>query len=144
MDKLIVHIDGGARGNPGPAALGVVVADAQGNVLVEYAQVLGVKTNNEAEYSAAILALEKIKARWGKQKIKEMSIEIYSDSQLLVEQINGRYKIVNSKLVPLFLKLWNLKTEFGEVAFNQVSREENQEADRLVNQALDQENQRLC
>lgn len=144
MDKLIVHIDGGARGNPGPAALGVVVADAQGKVLVEYAQVLGVKTNNEAEYSAAILALEKIKARWGKQKIKEMSIEIYSDSQLLVEQINGRYKIVNSKLVPLFLKLWNLKTEFGEVAFNQVSREENQEADRLVNQALDQENQRLC
>jgi len=144
MDKLIVHIDGGARGNPGPAALGVVVADAQGKVLVEYAQVLGVKTNNEAEYSAAILALEKIKARWGKQKIKEMSIEIYSDSQLLVEQINGRYKIVNSKLVPLFLKLWNLKTEFGEVTFNQVSREENQEADRLVNQALDQENQRLC
>jgi len=144
MDRLIVHIDGGARGNPGPAALGVVVADAQGRVLGEYAQALGVKTNNEAEYSAAIFALEKIKARWGKQKIKEISIEVYSDSQLLVEQINGRYKIVNSKLVPLFLKLWNLKTEFGEVAFNQVSREENQEADRLVNQALDQENQRLC
>ncbi|HQO27654.1 MAG TPA: ribonuclease HI family protein [Candidatus Pacearchaeota archaeon] len=144
MDKLIVHIDGGARGNPGPAALGVVVADAQGKVLGEYAQALGVKTNNEAEYSAAIFALEKIKARWGKQKIKEISIEVYSDSQLLVEQINGRYKIVNSKLVPLFLKLWNLKTEFGEVVFNQVSREENEEADRLVNQALDQENQRLC
>ncbi len=144
MDRLIVHIDGGARGNPGPAALGVVVADAQGRVLGEYAQALGVKTNNEAEYSAAIFALEKIKARWGKQKIKEISIEVYSDSQLLVEQINGRYKIVNSKLVPLFLKLWNLKTEFGEVVFNQVSREENEEADRLVNQALDQENQRLC
>lgn len=144
MDKLIVHIDGGARGNPGPAALGVVVADAQGKVLGEYAQALGVKTNNEAEYSAAIFALEKIKARWGKQKIKEISIEVYSDSQLLVEQINGRYKIVNSKLVPLFLKLWNLKTEFGEVVFNQVSREANEEADRLVNQALDQENQRLC
>lgn len=139
-----MHIDGGARGNPGPAALGVVVADAQGKVLGEYAQALGVKTNNEAEYSAAIFALEKIKARWGKQKIKEISIEVYSDSQLLVEQINGRYKIVNSKLVPLFLKLWNLKTEFGEVVFNQVSREENEEADRLVNQALDQENQRLC
>lgn len=144
MDRLIVHIDGGARGNPGPAALGVVVADAQGRVLGEYAQALGVKTNNEAEYSAAIFALEKIKARWGKQKIKEISIEVYSDSQLLVEQINGRYKIVNSKLVPLFLKLWNLKTEFGEVVFNQVSREANEEADRLVNQALDQENQRLC
>lgn len=144
MDKLVVHIDGGARGNPGPAAVGVVIADTKGKVIAEHAQALGVKTNNEAEYSAAIFALEKIKARWGKQKIRDLSVEIYSDSQLLVEQINGRYKIVNPKLIPLFLKLWNLKIEFGQAVFSLVGREENTEADRLVNQALDQENQRLC
>ncbi len=144
MDKIIAHIDGGARGNPGPAALGVVLADGQGNVVKKCGQVLGTKTNNEAEYSAAVFALEKIKALWGKNKAKNLSVEIYSDSQLLVEQMNGRYKIVNPKLIPLFLRLWNLKIDFGQVSFIAVSRTENVEADRLVNQALDQEKQKLC
>ena len=144
MDKVIAYIDGGARGNPGPAALGVVIYNQQGDQMKGYGQALGVKTNNEAEYLAAISALEKIKFVWGKSKIKNLSVEIYSDSQLLVEQINGRYKIVNEKLIPLFLKLWNLKIEFGEVVFTAVKREENQEADRMVNQALDKDQGTLC
>ncbi len=144
MDKIIAYIDGGARGNPGPAALGVFVSDEKGKCLKEYNHFLGHKTNNEAEYSAAIFALEKIKALWGKNKIKNLSIEIRSDSQLLVEQINGRYKIINQKLIPLFLRLWNLKIDFKEVSFVSISRSENTEADRLVNQALDAEQQKLC
>lgn len=144
MEKVIVHIDGGARGNPGPSAAGAVISDVQGRVLSEHAQFLGRGTNNEAEYSAAILGLEKIKTSWGKKKAKELAVDVYSDSQLLVEQINGRYKIVNDKLIPLFLKLWNLRTDFSLVTFNLISREDNTAADRLVNQALDQESQKLC
>lgn len=144
MEKVIVHIDGGARGNPGPSAAGVVISDIRGQVLSERSQVLGQRTNNEAEYLAAILGLTEVKASWGKKKVKDLDVDVYSDSQLLVEQMNGRYKIVNDKLIPLFLKLWNLRTEFGSVTFNLISREDNTAADRLVNQALDQENQRLC
>lgn len=144
MEKVIVHIDGGARGNPGPSAAGVVISDIRGQVLSERSQVLGQRTNNEAEYLAAILGLAEVKASWGKKKVKDLDVDVYSDSQLLVEQMNGRYKIVNDKLIPLFLKLWNLRTEFGSVTFNLISREDNTAADRLVNQALDQENQRLC
>ncbi len=144
MDKIIAYIDGGARGNPGPAALGVFILDEKGKCLKECGQFLGYKTNNEAEYSAAIFALEKIKALWGKDKIKDLSIEIRSDSKLLVEQINGRYKILNQNLIPLFFKLWNLKIDFKEVSFVSINRSENVEADRLVNQVLDTEGQKLC
>ena len=144
MDKIVIYIDGGARGNPGQAALGVVITDHHGKIIKEYGRVLGVKTNNEAEYSAAIFALEKVKALWGKTKVRNLNIEMRSDSQLLVEQINGRYKIINDKLIPLFLKLWNLKIDFGEVNFVLISRDDNIDADRMVNQALDQEEGKLC
>jgi ribonuclease HI len=144
MDKIIIYVDGGSRGNPGPAASGVFITDQKGTVIKEYGCSLGEKTNNEAEYSAAIFALEKIKLLYGKNKAKDLFLEIRSDSQLLVEQINGRYKIVNEKLIPLFLKLWNLKIEFKQVEFVLIPRQENQEADRLVNQALDAEKGRLC
>ncbi len=144
MDKIVIYIDGGARGNPGQAALGVVITDHHGKIIKEYGRVLGVKTNNEAEYSAAIFALEKVKALWGKTKVRNLNIEMRSDSQLLVEQINGRYKIINDKLIPLFLKLWNLKIDFGEVNFALISRDDNIDADRMVNQALDQEEGKLC
>ncbi len=144
MDKIVAYIDGGARGNPGPAALGVVIYNKSGDQLKEYGQPLGVKTNNEAEYLAAIFALEKIKALWGKSRIKNLSVEVYSDSQLLVEQINGRYKITNDKLIPLFIKLWNLKIDFGQVIFRAARREDNQDADRMVNQALDNVQAKLC
>lgn len=144
MDKIIIYIDGGSRGNPGQAALGAVIADHRGKIIKEYGKFLGIKTNNEAEYSAAIFALEKVKALWGKTKVKNLDIEMRSDSQLLVEQINGRYKIVNDKLIPLFLKLWNLKIDFGNVNFVLISRNNNIDADKMVNQALDQEEGKLC
>jgi ribonuclease HI len=143
MDKIIAYIDGGARGNPGPAAIGFVLLNEQGKVLKEHGQTLGVKTNNEAEYSAAIFALEKIKSLWGKTKIKNLLVEVRSDSQLLVEQMNGRYKVSNKNLALLFLKLWNLKIDFNKVEFVFINRSENVEADRLVNESLDQEARKL-
>ncbi len=140
MTKLLINIDGGARGNPGPAAVGVVIKSASSKRIKDYKQCLGKASNNEAEYQAAIFALQKVKLLLGKKKAKLTSLELRSDSQLLVEQMNGHYKILNKRIQSLFLKLWNAKMDFGGVIFRLVSREENKEADQLVNQALDQEN----
>ena len=140
MTKLLINVDGGARGNPGPAAIGVVIKSADSKKIKNYKQCLGKATNNEAEYQAAIFALQKAKLLLGKKEAKLASLELRSDSQLLVEQMNGRYKILNERIQPLFLKLWNAKMDFKEVIFRLVPREENKEADQLVNQALDKEN----
>ena len=96
-------------------------------------------TNNEAEYSAVIFALSKFKADFGKRIAKEIEVEIRSDSELLVNQMKGSYKIENEKLQPLFLKLWNLCLDFKKVNFKAISRSFNKEADRMVNEALDEE-----
>lgn len=138
MSKIIIHIDGGSRGNPGQGAVGVVVSDANGKQIKSYSQAIGVCTNNEAEYSALIFALKKIKALLGKDKIKNTAFEIRSDSELLVQQMEGRYKIVEPNLQKLFLEVWNLKVEFPLLKFTAVPREKNKEADRLVNGALDE------
>jgi len=140
MTKLLISVDGGARGNPGPAAIGVVIKFADSKKIKEYKQCIGKATNNEAEYQAAILALQKAKLLLGKKEAKLAFLELRSDSQLLVEQVNGRYKVLNERIQPLFLKLWNIKTDFKEVIFQLIPREENEEADQLVNQALDQKN----
>ncbi|OHA65147.1 MAG: hypothetical protein A3D64_00965 [Candidatus Wildermuthbacteria bacterium RIFCSPHIGHO2_02_FULL_49_9] len=137
MEKFIVYTDGGARGNPGPAALGVVIQNSRGQVLKEYGEYLGGATNNEAEYRAPIFALRKIKALWGKEKAKKAEVQVFADSELLVNQLNGKYKIENRNIQNLFLELWNLKIDFGKVAFTAIPREKNKEADRLVNEALD-------
>ncbi len=128
--KLIIHIDGGARGNPGPAAIGVVIGNKS------YKERIGETTNNVAEYKAAIFALKKAKQLLGKGKSKS-EIEIRTDSELLYKQINARYKIKDKELQPLFIELWNLQQDFKKVRFVHVGREKNREADRLVNQALD-------
>lgn len=135
--KFIVHTDGGARGNPGPAALGIVIANERDQPLKEFGEYLGEKTNNEAEYSAPIFALKKIKALWGKDAAKQSLVHVMADSELLVKQMNGQYKIENKRLQPLFLELWNLKMDFKEVIFSAVPREKNKGADRMVNEALD-------
>jgi len=140
MTKLLINVDGGARGNPGPAAIGVVIKSADLKTIKDYKQTIGKATNNEAEYQAAILALQKAKLLLGKKEAKLASLELRSDSQLLVEQINGHYKILNERIQLLFLKLWNAKMDFKEVVFQLIPREENGEADQLVNQALDQKN----
>ena len=135
--KLVIYTDGGSRGNPGPAALGVVIKDASGTTIKKYGEALGKKTNNEAEYEAVIFALKKIKQIFGGKTIKTMPIEIRTDSQLVAFQLSGEYKIEEEKLYPLFIKIWNLKMDVGPVRFVHIPREKNREADALVNEALD-------
>jgi ribonuclease HI len=135
LNKLVIFVDGGARGNPGPAGLGVVICQ-KNQVLKEYFQYLGERTNNEAEYEAVIFALKKVKALFGKKRIKNLSLEILSDSELLVNQLSGRYKILDEKIQKLFITVWNLRIDFQEVVFKLIKREENQRADKLVNEAI--------
>ena len=143
MEKIIIYPDGGSRGNPGPAGMGVVIADGKGKMMKEYSGFLGVKTNNEAEYEAVIFGLKKIKALLGKEKIKNTEIEFRLDSQLIARQLNGEYKIEEERLLPLFIKIWNLKIDFGPIKFSEIPREQNKEADRLTNEAMDNENSKL-
>lgn len=137
--KLVIYTDGGARGNPGPAAIGVVIADENGSPIKKYSDYLGEKTNNEAEYQGIIFALKKVKALYGKDKVKPMQIEVRSDSELIVKQLTHQYKIEEEHLQKLFMKIWNLLIDFGEVKFVHILREKNKEADRLVNECLDGE-----
>ena len=141
--KIITYTDGGSRGNPGEAALGVVISDEKGNVIKEYGERLGIKTNNEAEYAAVISALKKLKALYGKEKTKKMEVEMRMDSELVMKQLTGVYKVETEHIVPLFVAIWNLKIDFAKVTFSHVPRENNKEADRLVNEALDNEPQSL-
>jgi len=140
--KIIIHTDGGSRGNPGPGAIGVIFTDEKGRVIKEYAQKIGRATNNEAEYEAVIYALQKAKLLLGKKKAKIIEIEILTDSELIAKQLNGQYKILDRKIEQLFLRTWNLKIDFGKVVFKHIPRSENREADRLVNLALDYKGER--
>lgn len=139
--KLIIYADGGSRGNPGPAAIGVVIQDESGNIVKKYSEFLGIKTNNEAEYEAVIFALKKVKQLFGKKEIQKISIEIRLDSELIANQLNAEYKIEETRLFPLFIKIWNLKQDFGQIKFVLIPREKNRAADRLVNEELDQKEQ---
>ena len=139
MTKLVVYIDGGSRGNPGPGGIGVVICDEKNKILKKYSSYLSDRvTNNEAEYQSLIFALKKIKLLFGKKKTKTFEILIKSDSQLLVEQLQGRYKILEKNLQTLFLEAWNLKLDFKKINFLFIKREENTIADFLVNEALNQ------
>ena len=143
MEKIIIYTDGGSRGNPGLAGMGVVIANEKGKMVKEYSGFLGVKTNNEAEYEAVIFGLKKIKALLGKEKIKNTEIEFRLDSQLIARQLNGEYKIEEERLFPLFIKIWNLKMDFGPIKFSEIPREQNKEADRLANEAMDKGNEKI-
>lgn len=140
MQKIIVFSDGGAISNPGPAGIGVVIQPTTDNKQLKtkknYSQYIGLATNNEAEYKALIFALKKIKSLSGKKRSKSLEVECYLDSQLVTLQLNGKYKILEKSLQPLFLELWNLKIDFKDVKFNYIPRERNREADRLVKEAL--------
>jgi len=137
MEHFTIYIDGSSRGNPGPASLGALFVNEKGKILKKYSQFLGQKTNNEAEYLALIFALKKAKLLLGKEKIKKALIEIKSDSQLLIKQINGQYKIKEPKIQKLFIEAWNLKIDFPNLKFILIPREENKEADRLSNLAYE-------
>ncbi|MEK7658051.1 MAG: ribonuclease HI family protein [Patescibacteria group bacterium] len=138
-NKITVYCDGGSRGNPGPAAIGVYIPQLK----KEYSKFLGNTTNNEAEYSAAIFALKKIKQLIGNKKAEKINIELISDSEFLIKQLNGEYKIKEKTLVPFFIEIWNLKQDYKEVKFIHAPREENKEADILVNKELDIQESRL-
>lgn len=136
MKKIIIYTDGGSQGNPGPAAIGAVFCNQKNQVIKKYSQYLGETTNNVAEYKAVIFALKKFKALFGKKLAKSTEIELRSDSELLIRQLNGEYKILDEKIQPLFLKVWNLKFDFKKVKFKLISRNKNKEADTLVEEAF--------
>jgi ribonuclease HI len=135
--KVVIYTDGGSRGNPGPAGIGVVVESEKGEPIKKYSKAIGVKTNNEAEYEAVVFALQKIKHLFGKEKAKNLEIEVRMDSQLIARQLKGEYKINEEKLFPLFIKIWNLRIELGKISFKEIPREKNKEADALANEAMD-------
>jgi len=138
MKKFIIYTDGGSRGNPGRAGVGIVICNEEKQIVKKYGEYLGDNlTNNEAEYTAVIIALKKFKNLFGKSLVENTDIEIRSDSELLVKQMNGEYKILDEKIQKLFIEVWNLKLDFKSVKFKSVLREKNREADQLVNEALD-------
>lgn len=138
MKKIIINIDGGSRGNPGPSAIGAVFSNEKGQAIKNFSEYLGEDfTNNEAEYKACIFALKKFKALFGKKLAKNTGIEVRSDSELLVKQLSSKYKVLDPKIQPLFLEIWNLRFDFKNIRFKLISREKNKTADRLVNEALD-------
>ena len=136
-EKIIIYTDGGSRGNPGPAALGVVILDAHHRTLAEYGERIGEATTNVAEYRAIVSALQKTKALLGRKKIKEIITEVRMDSELASRQLTGSYRIEEETLFPFFIQIWNLKIDFGEIHFIHIPREKNIRADRMVNRALD-------
>jgi ribonuclease HI len=129
--NLIIFTDGGARGNPGPAGIGVVIQDDKNKTLAEHKQYIGEATNNVAEYKALILALEKATALGAEH------LEIKMDSELVVRQMQGRYKIKEPTLQLLAEQVVKLKNNFKLINFKHIRRELNKEADKLVNSAID-------
>lgn len=130
-NKIIIFTDGGARGNPGPAAIGAVIGNKK------YHQKIGETTNNEAEYRAVIFALVKLKQLLGKKEARQAGVELNTDSELMHKQLTGGYKILEPRLQEFFIEIWNLKQDFKKVDFKLIPRQKNKEADQLVNEALD-------
>lgn len=141
METVDIFTDGGSRGNPGPAAVGAVIV--LGGDKKRYGEYIGTATNNEAEYAALIFALKKAKQLIGKNKTKQISLRCVSDSELMVKQLNGEYKLKDQNVQKNFIEIWNLKLDFANVVFEHTRRENNKEADAMVNEALDKENSRM-
>jgi len=129
--KARLSTDGGARGNPGPAAYGYVLEAEDGTVLAAHGERIGIATNNVAEYSALVAGLAKA------LEVGVGEVEVISDSELLVKQMNGEYRIRNEALRELSLEAAQLARRIGKVSYRAVRREHNELADRLVNEALD-------
>lgn len=131
MKKLYVHTDGGARGNPGPGAIGVVVKDEKGKNIKEIGKFIGRSTNNEAEYKAVIEGLKACK------DLENDELEFYIDSLLVVSQLNGEYKVKDSRMRSFFNEAKKVEQNFKKVTYTHVPREKNFPADNLVNEVLD-------
>jgi len=129
--RLIVNVDGGSRGNPGPAAIAAVASEPGGGVLAERSERIGSATNNVAEYRAMLLGIELARELGAKE------VELIGDSQLIVRQVRGEYKVKDPNLKPLREKVVKALVDFDSWSIKDVRRERNEEADRLVNEALD-------
>ncbi|HKG17121.1 MAG TPA: ribonuclease HI family protein [Solirubrobacteraceae bacterium] len=129
--KLVVHVDGGARGNPGPAAAGVVLSTPEGDVVDEASAAIGQATNNVAEYRGLLLGLERART------LGATEVEVVNDSELIARQVNGAYRVKHADLKPLHRQALAALDGFERWSIRSVPREQNTRADRLVNQALD-------
>lgn len=136
MQKVIVHSDGGARGNPGPAAIGVVIEKEDREIIEEISEAIGDTTNNIAEYTAVLRGLQVLGVLFG-AKTADIEVDWRLDSELVVKQLAGEYKVKNPGLRPLYEEIRDLRARFPHLTLKHVRREENKEADRLVNEALD-------
>jgi probable phosphoglycerate mutase len=128
---IIANVDGGARGNPGSAGYGAIIRDHNGEVLAELYAGIGINTNNVAEYRGVIAALEWALAHGHRR------VHVRSDSELVVKQMLGLYRVKHAGLLPLYEKARRLASDIGQVTFEHVRREHNQEADRLSNLGMD-------
>ena len=133
MQKVVVHVDGGARGNPGPAAVAAVATSPSGDELAERSAFIGEATNNVAEYRALLLGLALAR------QLGAGDVELVNDSELVARQIGGEYKVKHAGLRPLFVQAMRELREFDRWSVRSVPREGNARADELVNEALDQE-----
>ena len=135
MDKpskrLTIYVDGASRGNPGPAAVGVVIMDEKGITTLKASSSIGRATNNQAEYTALIMALQEAK------RLRASHVEIRTDSQLMAQQITGNYRVRNAHIRPLFEQAMQLLTTFQHCSIDHIPRDLNSEADALANEALD-------
>ena len=131
MKKITIYTDGGARGNPGPAGIGVQVLDEKNEVLGELPEYIGEATNNVAEYTALIKGMERL------LELKIREVKVFSDSQLVIKQLNGEYHVKDRKLRELFKKVKELEAYFSNISYYHIPRERNSRADSLANMALD-------
>ncbi|MBM4444514.1 MAG: ribonuclease HI family protein [Chloroflexi bacterium] len=130
-NRLVIHIDGASRGNPGPAAIGVLIQDHQGSLRLEISHYIGEATNNQAEYRALITALQEA------AKLGATHVDIRTDSKLVAEQIRGNYRVRHPGLKPLFQRACRLLSSCQAYTISDIPREENTVADALANRALD-------
>ena len=130
--KLILHADGASRGNPGQAAIGATIKDAEGRLLASISQSIGLATNNQAEYRAVIAALKEA------VNLGAGEADVYLDSELVVKQVNGSYRVRNAALKPLYLEMKELAASFKGFSISHIPRRQNAEADDLANAAFKQ------
>jgi ribonuclease HI len=131
-ERLLVHVDGGARGNPGPAAIAAVLTEPEGDVLEEHSEVIGHATNNVAEYRALLLGIERARALGARE------VDLVGDSELIARQVRGEYRVKDAALRELHAQVVEALRDFDRWTIRNVPREDNARADGLVNEALDE------
>lgn len=137
MTHFTIHADGGSRGNPGPSGAGAMIRDEHGSSIASVSQFLGTRTNNFAEYEAVILAFETLAKLIGTKSASTASVEVRMDSELVVKQMKGIYKVKHPTMKAQFARLMQAAALFKEVSFTHVFRAENSDADALANEAMD-------